>query len=155
MNAAVNGMDSWRNMGEVGEVLPIRFQSSKKRLLSFVWWRTTEHLCRAQLSPADRAAQTARRKAIYLELHPETAAGKAGAEARWNASVNLSFASATAEATGKTERTTQRDAERGEKVSEEALNLVRLTALDTGSYLDKLKRDDERANEFAVRMAFR
>nr|WP_291638964.1 hypothetical protein [Bosea sp. (in: a-proteobacteria)] len=41
----------------------------------------------------------------------ETAAGKAGAEARWNAGDNLSFASATADAIGKTERTVQRDAE--------------------------------------------
>lgn len=101
-----------------------------------------ENLCRAELSPADRASQTARRKAIYLELHPETAAGVAGADARWNAADNLSFASATAEATGKNERTVQRDAERGEKVTDEALNLVRGTALDTGTYLDKLKRID-------------
>lgn len=106
-----------------------------------------ENLCRAELSPADRATQTARRKVIYLELHPETAAGKAGAEARWNAADNLSvasFAAATAEAVGKDERSVRRDAERGEKVSEEALNLVRGTALDTGSYLDKPKRIDER-----------
>ena len=46
-------------------------------------------------------------------------------------------------ATGRAERSIQRDAERGEKVSEEALNLVRGTALDTGSYLDKLKRVDQ------------
>lgn len=43
-----------------------------------------ENLCRAELSPSDRARQTARRKAIYLELHPETAHGAnlegAGAE---------------------------------------------------------------------------
>lgn len=98
-----------------------------------------ENLCRAELSPADRAAQTARRKAIYLELHPETGHGKASPSKDDKLS---SFAAATAEATGKTERTVQRDAERGEKVCEEALNLVRGTALDTGSYLDKLKRVD-------------
>jgi hypothetical protein len=31
-----------------------------------------ENLCRADLSPAERAKQTARRKEIYEELHPET-----------------------------------------------------------------------------------
>ncbi|TGV63192.1 hypothetical protein EN792_072125, partial [Mesorhizobium sp. M00.F.Ca.ET.149.01.1.1] len=36
-----------------------------------------ENLCRAELSPADRAVWTARRKAIYLEMHPETGHGKA------------------------------------------------------------------------------
>ncbi len=32
-----------------------------------------ENLVRTELSPAERAQQTARRKAIYLALHPETA----------------------------------------------------------------------------------
>lgn len=74
-----------------------------------------ENLCRAELSPADRASQTARRKAIYLELHPETAQHVSGGMARQGAaSDNLSFAAATADAIGKTERTAQRDAERGE-----------------------------------------
>lgn len=102
-----------------------------------------ENLCRAELSPADRARQTARRKAIYLELHPETAQHVAGGKARQEtASDNLSFAADTAAASGKTERTVQRDAERGEKVCEAALNMVRGTALDTGAYLDKLKKVD-------------
>lgn len=100
-----------------------------------------ENLCRAELSPADRASQTARRKAIYLELHPETAQHVSGGMARQGAaSDNLSFAAATADAIGKTERTVQRDAERGEKVCEPALALVRGTALDTETYLDRLKR---------------
>lgn len=76
-----------------------------------------ENLCRAELSPSERAAQTARRKAIYLELHPETGHGKASPNKDDNLS---SFAAATAEATGKNERTVQRDAERGEKVCDEA-----------------------------------
>jgi len=99
-----------------------------------------ENLCRAELSPAERASQTARRKAIYIELHPETAAGRAGAEARWNASDNLSFASATAEATGKSAKSVERDASRGENVCDEALRLVRGTSLGTGPYLDRLKK---------------
>lgn len=72
---------------------------------------TDENSRRAELSPADRATQTARRKAIYLELHPETAKGVAGAGARWDATDNLStasFAAATADAIGKDERTVRR-----------------------------------------------
>lgn len=100
-----------------------------------------ENLCRAELSPVDRARQTARRKAIYLELHPETAQHVAGAEAKHGrASDNLSFAAATAEVTGRDQRTVQRDAERGEKVIDEVMDMIRGTKLDTGSYLDKIKR---------------
>lgn len=100
-----------------------------------------ENLCWAELSPAERASQTARRKAIYLELYPETAQHVSGGHSRQGtASDNLSFAAATADAIGKNERTVQRDAERGEKVCDEALRLVRGTSLDTGSYLDRLKK---------------
>jgi len=63
------------------------------------------------LSPADRAKQTARRKDIYEELHPETRQHIAGGRARQNsASDNLSFAESTAAATGKSERVVQRAA---------------------------------------------
>ena len=102
-----------------------------------------ENLCRAELSPADRAGQTARRKVIYLELHPETAqhvAGGKGNATTDDLSVVPSFADATAALTGADARTVRRDAERGEKVAPSVLELIRGTALDTGVYLDKLKR---------------
>lgn len=63
-----------------------------------------ENRCRAELSPSERAAQTARRKAIYLELHPETAehvAGGKGNATAANFAAVPAFATATAEATGK------------------------------------------------------
>lgn len=103
-----------------------------------------ENLCRAELSPSDRARQTARRKAIYEALHPETRNGVIGATAR-HAPANLadaSFTADTAASTGKSERAIQRDAERGEKVIDEVLTLIRGTKLDTGTYLDKLKKLD-------------
>lgn len=79
-----------------------------------------ENLCRAELSPADKARQTARRKAIYLELHPETApVTERGGPGRGKTTDNLStvsFADATAAVTGSDARTVRRDAERGEKV---------------------------------------
>jgi len=102
-----------------------------------------ENLCRAELSPADRAKQTARRKAIYLELHPETAHGanlQGAGVANLASPETPAFSTATAKLTGLSERAVQRDAERGEKVIDEALSLIRGTRLDTGVYLDRLKK---------------
>lgn len=96
-----------------------------------------ENLCRAELTPSDRASQTARRKAIYLELHPDTGHGKASP----NKDANLApFHVETAKATGQSERTVQRDTERGEKILPEVMEMIRGTKLDTGTYLDKLKK---------------
>lgn len=78
-----------------------------------------ENLCRAELSPSDRAKQTARRKAIYLELHPETAHGanlEGAGVANLSTPETPAFATATANITGQSERAVRRDAERGEKV---------------------------------------
>lgn len=101
-----------------------------------------ENLCRAELSPSDRARQTARRKAIYLEIHPETAHGGDRSKSQ---SLRLDdgserFTAETAKVTGQSERTVQLHAERGEKVIDEVLDMIRGTKLDTGTYLDKIKR---------------
>lgn len=96
-----------------------------------------ENLCRNELSPSERAVQTARRKAIYEELHPETAHGKATAK---KDEKFASFASETASATGHSERLVQLNAERGTKVIAEVIDMITGTKLDTGTYLDKLKR---------------
>jgi ParB family chromosome partitioning protein len=102
-----------------------------------------ENLCGSVLTPSERARFTARRKDAYEALHPETRQHVAGGLARQDtANDKLSFAASTAAATGKDERTVQRDAERGEKVTGEALDLIRGTKLDTGVYLDKLKKLD-------------
>lgn len=93
---------------------------------------------RAELSPADQAQGTARRKAIYLELHPETAAGAAQAAAmnsalgRGDVSAKLAatFSQETATATGRSERAVQRDNERGERITDAALSKVRGTDLN-------------------------
>lgn len=103
-----------------------------------------ENLCRAELSPADRAKQTARRKAIYLELHPETKREATLMQGDILPSRQVGeterFTTATARVTGQSERAVQRDAERGEKVIDAALDIIRGTVLDTGTYLDKLKK---------------
>jgi ParB-like chromosome segregation protein Spo0J len=99
-----------------------------------------ENLMRAELGPAERAQGTARRKAIYLELHPETRHGGDRQSEQVANSATCSFADATAEATGRAARTVRLDVERGEKISERALSLVAGTSLNAGAYLDKLKK---------------
>lgn len=104
-----------------------------------------ENLMRAELSATERSSQTARRKAIYLELHPETRHGEFQGNQHTAGSRQVGesqperFTANTAKATGQSERAVQRDAERGEKVIPEVMEMIRGTKLDTGTYLDKIK----------------
>lgn len=50
------------------------------------------------------------------------------------------FTEDTAAKTGKSERTIQRDAQRGEDIDPPALGMVRGTPLDTGAFLDQLRK---------------
>lgn len=109
-----------------------------------------ENLMRAELSPADRASSTARRKAIYLELHPETAHG-ANQHTRSGEVCHSTFADATADATGRSSRAVRQDAERGEKIAPDVIQLVHGTKLDKGTYLDRLKNVDRAEQEAVVR----
>jgi hypothetical protein len=73
-----------------------------------------ENLMRAELGPAQRAKYTARRKAIYVELHPEAGHGSPGVsrqvgDTRERADVER-FTADTAASTGRSERAIQRDA---------------------------------------------
>lgn len=99
-----------------------------------------ENLCRSELSPSDRARQTARRKAIYLELHKEARHGSNQFTRGVADFATPSFSADQAAMTGQAERTVRLDAQRGEKVIPEVLDMIRGTRLDTGAYLDKLKR---------------
>lgn len=96
-----------------------------------------ENLCAPQLTPADRAKFTKRRKEAYEALHPETKNGNNRHTRDENAAPT--FAEDQAAATGVAARTIYRDAERGEKVADKALDAVRGTKLDSGRYLDELK----------------
>ncbi len=112
-------------------------------------WEIDENLARSELTPADRALFTHRRKEIYLIKHPDTAreatlrkgtspfrqVGETGEVDRAKR-----FTSATAEATGQSERSVQRDAERGSKIDEMALHHIRGTRLNSGAFLDRLKQ---------------
>lgn len=70
-----------------------------------------------ELSSSERAAQTARRKAIYEELHPETKQGTPGVSRQVGdtraRATSARFTAETAKKTGRSERSVQRDAERG------------------------------------------
>jgi ParB family transcriptional regulator, chromosome partitioning protein len=101
-----------------------------------------ENLARNELSPADRAAAVARRKAIYEKLNPSTkhgaiggGRGKAGAGDKAER-----FTKATAEATGRSERAVQLDAARGETLGQETLAKIAHTTLDKGVELDALAK---------------
>jgi ParB/RepB/Spo0J family partition protein len=101
-----------------------------------------ENLCRAELGAADRAKYTARRKAIYLSRHPETARGKARAKEIQKLELSdrvPSFVNNTAALTGKSASSISAAALRGEKIIDEVINLVRGTKLDTEVYLDSIK----------------
>lgn len=101
-----------------------------------------ENLCRAELTPAQAAYHTAKRKEVYEALYPETKRGVAGGKARQgSASDNLSFAEQTAETTGRDKRTIHRDAARGEALGD-ALKDISGTPLDKGVELDALAKLD-------------
>lgn len=105
-------------------------------------WEIDENLCRAELTPADRALFIARRKEIYLEKHPETGLGEnQHTRVRQVGEPSAKrFSAATAEATGQSERAIQRDASRGEKIVDMALHRLRGSRLDNGTFLDRLKQ---------------
>lgn len=104
-----------------------------------------ENLRRKEVVGIMLEKQLARRKAIYLELHPQTRAHVAGAHAsnavQGNASAKMApaFTAETAAITGKSERSIQRGVERGEKITLEAAEVLSGTQLDKGAYREKLK----------------
>lgn len=106
-----------------------------------------ENLCGTTLTASERATFTRRRKEAYEALHPETRNGVIGATARHAPAklADASFTADTAAKTGQSERAIQRDAERGAKVCDEAMTLIRGTRLDTGVYLDQIKKLDPAA----------
>jgi MT-A70 len=120
-----------------------------------------ENLCRHDLSPAERAIAVRRRKAVYLQLHPDTAHGAIGngrdksrqlGDSTSDNEINR-FTRATAEATGIGERTLQRDAARGEKLGDDTLKKVVGTSLDKGEELDALAKLSDKRRESLVERA--
>lgn len=98
-----------------------------------------ENLCAPTLTASERAEFTRRRKAAYEALHPETRHGGDRKSDQVAESATRSFAEDQSAKTGQAPRTVRQDAERGEKVSDDALGMIKGTRLDTGKYLDSIK----------------
>lgn len=102
-----------------------------------------ENLCRAELSPADRASYVTRRKEIYEAMNPAAKRGGDRKSTEYQTSEfdpTERFTLATAKATGRSESSVLLDVTRGKNVLPEVLDLIKGSPLDTGSYLDKLKK---------------
>jgi ParB/RepB/Spo0J family partition protein len=112
-----------------------------------------ENLIRADLGDAEQAAHHARRKELYLKLHPETglgATGRSRAKVCQNGEPNERYTRNTAQKTGQSERTVQRAVSRGEKIVNVA-HLAR-TSLDHGTELDAMaKLSEEEQHKLAAR----
>jgi ParB family chromosome partitioning protein len=117
-----------------------------------------ENLIRAELTPAERADHTGKRKKLYEELYPKTKAGKAppkrsgkGGKLK-SQNENLTFVKDTAEKTGQGCSTVARDATRASKVA--VLADIKGTSLDKGTELDALaKLSEKEQRELAAKAA--
>jgi len=105
-----------------------------------------ENLMRTEMGTGDRNAAFARRRAIYLEIHPETEAGAIRAAAmnaalgnNVDAQCAPTFAEATSEALGVSKRFVQVAAELGDKIAPEVVDMVRGTEKDAKTYFVALK----------------
>ena len=96
-----------------------------------------ENLCGSRLTPAEKAEFTAARKRAYEGKHGKP---KPGPKPSCGKVFRDTFADDTAAKTGVTARKVRMDAERGENVTPAALTMVKGTALDTGAFLDALKK---------------
>lgn len=112
-----------------------------------------ENLCRSDLTPAQEAYQTARRKEIYEALHPEAKNGS-NQHNRVGKICQPSFADDQAGKTGEAPRTIRLNAARGEALGE-TLKAVTGTSLDKGVELDALAKLDPQQREEIVSRAQR
>lgn len=113
-----------------------------------------ENLVRRDLSPAERADLTARRKELYEADRPETKQGAIGNGRKKGRQVGEPtpdrFTAETAKRTGRSERDVQRDATRGKSLGSKTLARIVGTPLDKGSTLDALAKLPEPKREEIV-----
>lgn len=96
-----------------------------------------ENLCRAELSPAQRAAAIKRRKQIWDALHPENSGPSCPTIPRGRGRPG-EFAADTATVTGESKRDINRHLSRADALGDD-LSAVTGTSLDKGVELDALK----------------
>jgi ParB family chromosome partitioning protein len=112
-----------------------------------------ENLVRHELNALDRATALARMQTVYLELHPETGKGKAGAEARWRAADKLSFASVSASKLRVSDRDIRRSIVRHEKIAPDVRAKIAGTWIAAkGVELDALTRLEPEEQRRAVKL---
>lgn len=100
-----------------------------------------ENLCRAELTPAQRAVAIKRRKEIWEALHPENSSGTncpTGIGYGKPPQRPTEFASETAVVSGETKRDINRHLSRAESLGDDLLKVAG-TSLDKGVELDALK----------------
>ena len=93
-----------------------------------------ENLCRAELTPAQRAAAIKRRKQIWEALHPETGKSVSTLGGRGNSS----FAADTCTAAGLSMQAVNQHLARAEALGDDLVQVAG-TSLDKGVELDALK----------------
>lgn len=110
-----------------------------------------ENLVRSNLTAADQARQTARRKELYLKLHPETARGGlpgAPGGGKSKTAESASFASDTAAKTGASERTVRQDVQIGKSITADVFEAIEGTPLADSKTdllaLARLSEDEQR-----------
>lgn len=96
-----------------------------------------ENLCRAELTPAQRAAAIRRRKQIWEALHPNTGTNCPGIQR--GPGQPAQFAAETAAVSGETKRDINRHLSRADALGDD-LAAVAGTSLDKGVELDALKK---------------
>ena len=110
-----------------------------------------ENLCGSNLTTAERALFTRRRKDAYEALHPETKNGAVTERERLRKDCEVKadrFTADTAAKTGKSERSIQMDAARGAAIAEDVLQEIAGTELDKGVVLDRIARGATGAQHF-------
>jgi hypothetical protein len=144
--AGAHRLEACRRLGQTEIAATIVEGSDLERQLMEV----DENLIGTVLTPSERALFTARRKALYEALHPETrpvterggpGRGKNGrkvCDGTDGETAKDRFTADTATKTGRSERAVQLDAARGERIDEEVLEEIRGTELDKGVVLDEL-----------------
>jgi ParB family transcriptional regulator, chromosome partitioning protein len=120
---------------KVGDHVIIREMSELEARLAEI----DENLIRHELTPLDRAIFLSQRKAVYEEMHPETAHGgdrkskKSKDEIKsptWRLDLPARFTAEASERVGLSERTIQRALMLIEKLSPKAIDALRGTALE-------------------------
>lgn len=111
-----------------------------------------ENLCGPNLTAAERALFTRRRKEAYEALHPETRHGENqhSRSGQLGHSTSVRFTADTAEKTGQSERAVRRDARRGTAIPAPMLEAITGTPLDRGAVLDRLAGSDQPEAELAT-----